>query len=131
VVETPVSEQVTLRQEHVEVQRRAVDRPMTSADDVFREQVIEATETSEEAVVAKQARVVEEVTIRKDAGEHIEIVEDTVRRTEVDVDDTTGAKGNVDSTGSDTRNPPGTAASRAVDETLGTNLSGANPTRKA
>jgi uncharacterized protein (TIGR02271 family) len=134
VVETPVSEQVTLRQEHVEVQRRAVDRPMTSADDAFREQVIEATETSEEAVVAKQARVVEEVTIRKDAGEHIEIVEDTVRRTEVDVDDTTGTTGTVGtvgSAGSVGSNPPGTAASRAVDETLGTNISGANPTRKA
>ena len=28
-------------------------------------------------------------------------------------------------------NPPGTMASRAVDKTLGTNISGANPDRKA
>jgi uncharacterized protein (TIGR02271 family) len=134
VVETPVSEQVTLREEHVEVQRRAVDRPLGAVDDAFREQVIEATESREEAVVAKEARVVEEVTIRKDAAEHIETVQDTVRRTEVEIDDTTGTAqpaSNVGSTGSGSSNPPGTAASRAVDETLGTNISGANPARKA
>jgi uncharacterized protein (TIGR02271 family) len=130
VVETPVTEQVTLREEHVEVQRRAVDRPLTAADDAFREQVIEATETREEAVVAKEARVVEELTIRKDAAEHIETVHDTVRRTEVEVDDTTGTAqpaSNVGSAASGSSNPPGTAASRAVDETLGTNISGAKP----
>jgi uncharacterized protein (TIGR02271 family) len=130
VVETPVTEQVTLREEHVEVQRRAVDRPLTAADDAFREQVIEATETREEAVVSKEARVVEELTIRKDAAEHIETVQDTVRRTEVEIDDTTGTArpaSNVGSTASGSSNPPGTVASRAVDETLGTDISGAKP----
>jgi uncharacterized protein (TIGR02271 family) len=132
VVETPVSEQVSLREEHVEVQRRAVDRPLTAADDAFREQTIEATEHREEAVVAKEARVVEEVTIRKDAGEHIETVHDTVRRTEVEIDDTTGTRtaGSAGVTGSGTSNPPGTAASRAVDKALDTNISGTNPTHK-
>jgi uncharacterized protein (TIGR02271 family) len=134
VVETPVTEQVSLREEHVEVQRRAVDRPLTGADDAFREQTIEATEMREEAVVAKEARVVEEVTIRKDAGEQVETVHDTVRRTEVEIDDTTGiprAAGSVGSVGSTNSNPPGTVASRTVDEKLGTNISGTNPTHKS
>jgi uncharacterized protein (TIGR02271 family) len=132
VVETPVTEQVTLREEHVEVQRRAVDRPLTADDDAFREQVIEVTETDEEVVVAKEARVVEEVTIRKDAGEHVETVHDTVRRQEVEIDDTTrtGTAGTTGSVTSKSTNPPGTMASRAVDETLGTNISGANSTHK-
>ncbi|MBI0539466.1 DUF2382 domain-containing protein [Roseomonas sp. KE2513] len=133
IVETPVTEQVTLREEHVDVQRRAVDRPLTDADDVFRERVIDATEHAEQAVVAKEARVVEEVVIRKNVTERTETVHDTVRHTEVEVDDTTGTKGTVAgsvSTTDTTSNPPGTAASRAVDKTLGTNISGANPTKR-
>lgn len=90
VVETPVQEQVTLREEHVDVSRRAVDRPVTDADALFQERVIEATETSEEAVVAKEARVKEELVIRKDAAERTQTVQDTVRRTEVEVVDERG-----------------------------------------
>jgi len=133
IVETPVTEQVTLREEHVEVQRRVVDRPLSDADDVFRERVIDATEHAEQAVVAKEARVKEELVIRKDATERTETVQDTVRRTEVEVDDTTGTIGTARSagvTGASSSNPPGTAASRAVDSTLGTNISGANPKRR-
>jgi uncharacterized protein (TIGR02271 family) len=88
VVETPVQEQVTLHQERVNVERRSVDRPLTGTDEaLFQERVIEATETAEEAVVAKEARVVEEVALRKTAEERTETVRDTVRRTEVEVDD--------------------------------------------
>ena len=87
VVETPVSEEVTLREEHVDVSRRAVDRPLTDADDAFRERVIEAIEHAEEAVVSKDARVREEVVIRKDADQRTETVQDSVRRTEVEVED--------------------------------------------
>lgn len=92
VVETPVHESVQLREEHVEVERRAVDLPLSAAGDAFRERSIEMTETSEEAVVAKNARVVEEVVVRKDVGERTETIEDTVRRTEVDVENV-GTKG--------------------------------------
>ena len=88
VVETPVSEQVSLREENVDVQRRAVDRPLTDADDAFRERTIEMTETGEEAVVGKQAVVTEEVSIRKDVGQRTEEVRDTVRHTEVEVERT-------------------------------------------
>lgn len=88
VVETPVQEQVTLHEERVHVERRSVDRPLGAADEgAFRERTIEATETAEEAVVGKQARVVEEVVVRKEADDRTETISDTVRRTEVEVED--------------------------------------------
>ncbi len=88
VVETPVQEQVRLREEHVQVERRPVDRPATEADRaLLKDRVIEAEETSEEAVVDKQLRVKEEITLRKDATEHTETVQDKIRRTEVEVED--------------------------------------------
>ena len=91
VVETPVSEQVNLREENVSVERRRVDQPLSAADgDAFRERTIEMTETAEEAIVAKDARVVEEVIVRKDVDTRTETVNDTVRHTEVEVDDTAG-----------------------------------------
>jgi hypothetical protein len=52
----------------------------------FKEGTIEVTETHEEPVVTKEARVVEEVVIETDVREHTETVRDTVRRTEVDVE---------------------------------------------
>src|SRR5206468_3159321 len=54
VTEKPVEEQVTLRQERVNVERRPVDRPVTAADQPFQERVVEATESTEKAVVNKQ-----------------------------------------------------------------------------
>lgn len=87
VREVPVEEQVHLRQEHVEIERRAVDRPATTADlNNFREGTIEVRETQEEAVVAKNARVVEEVRVHKNVEDRVETVQDTVRRTEVEVE---------------------------------------------
>jgi uncharacterized protein (TIGR02271 family) len=93
VVETPVEEQVTLQQERVHVERRPVDRPVGTGDAVFQERVIEATERSEEAVVAKEARVVEEIGLRKEADTRTETVRDTVRRQEVEVEDDRTARG--------------------------------------
>jgi uncharacterized protein (TIGR02271 family) len=87
VREVPVEEEVHLRQEHVEVERRPVNRPATPSDlNAFREGTIEVRETQEEAVIAKDARVVEEVHVRKDVEDHTEKVRDTVRRTEVEVE---------------------------------------------
>jgi uncharacterized protein (TIGR02271 family) len=86
-VETPVQEQVDLRDEHVTVERRSVDRPVAADENLFRERTIEAEERDEEAVVDKQARVKEELVIKKDVGQRSETVSDTVRRTEVEVDD--------------------------------------------
>jgi len=86
VVETPVNESVSLREEHVDVQRRRVDEPLNPADlAAFKEQSIELRETAEEAVVEKSARIVEEVTVGKQVSERQEQIHDTVRHTEVDV----------------------------------------------
>jgi uncharacterized protein (TIGR02271 family) len=96
VVETPVNEAVTLRDDNVSVERRNVDRPVTDADAAFRERTIEAEEHREEAVVAKEARVKEEVVLRKTEGQRTENIDDTVRHTEVEVEDErTGQKRNV------------------------------------
>jgi len=86
VTQQPVEENVQLREEHVNVERRPVDRPVNPADmAAFKEGTIEVKETAEEPVVAKQARVVEEVVVNKEASERTETVRDTVRRTDVDV----------------------------------------------
>lgn len=91
VTETPVHEQVRLRDEQIDVQRRAVDRPVTNADDAFRERSIDVTATGEEAVVGKTARVVEEVVVSKTAGERVEEIDDTVRRSDVEIDRSKGS----------------------------------------
>ncbi len=88
VVENQVAEDITLRDETVTVDRRAVDRPVAALGaDAFQERTIEMEEVDEEAVVAKSARVVEEIGIRKDAVDRVETVRDTVRSTKVDVED--------------------------------------------
>ncbi len=91
VTETPVTEQVTLHEEHINVERTPVNRPVTAADAAFKEGSFELRETAEEAVVAKEARVVEEVTIGKQATDRVETVHDTVRRTDVEVEELPGA----------------------------------------
>lgn len=85
--EVPVEETVNLREEHVTVERRPVDRAVGNAPEAFREGTIEITETAEVPVVSKQARVVEEVVIGKEVTERQETVRDTVKRTEVEVDE--------------------------------------------
>ena len=91
VSETPVEEQVTLRDETIEVDRRAVDRPLDGNEgDLFTEKTYEFTETDEEAVVAKEARVVEEVVVDKEVEERTQTVSDTVRRTDVEVEQLSG-----------------------------------------
>lgn len=87
VVETPVSEQVNLREEHVSLDRRPVDQPVSgNVDELLRERTIEATEHAEEAVVGKRAVVTEEVRLKKDVSDRAETVTDTVRHTEVEVE---------------------------------------------
>ena len=87
VTETPVHEQIRLRNERINVERRPVDQPLAGADaDAFRERTIDMTATGEEAVVGKTARVVEEVVVSKTADERVEEIDDTVRRTDVEID---------------------------------------------
>jgi len=87
IVERPVEESVRLREERVNIERNTVDRPATAADlQNFQERDIEMVERAEVPVVNKEARVVEEVSIGKEVEERSETIQDTVRKTEVDVE---------------------------------------------
>ncbi len=88
VTETPVEKDVTLRDEEIHVTRNKVDR--AAGADAFKEGQLEVTETDEEAVVSKTARVTGEVVVDKTARERTETVRDTVRKTEVEVEKDAG-----------------------------------------
>jgi len=93
VTARPVEKQVQLKDERVTVERRAVDRPATVAaatGEAFQEKSYKVTETHEEPVVQKTARVVEEVVVNKEANVHTETVRDQVRRTDVEVQQAAG-----------------------------------------
>lgn len=87
-VEEPVEEKLRLREEKVYVDRQPADRAATDADRrTDAEQVIEMKEDAEEPVISKQARVTEEIRVGKDTTEREQTIRDTVRRTEVNVED--------------------------------------------
>jgi len=86
VTERPVEKEVELRSERATIERRPVDRPITDADRAFQERNIEVTERAEQAVVSKNARVVEEVRVGKEVEQHTQTVRETERRTDVDVE---------------------------------------------
>jgi uncharacterized protein (TIGR02271 family) len=87
VVSRPVKESVELRREEAVVERRPVDRE-ASKDDLgaFQERTVEVQEMAERPVVQKTARVVEEVVVGKRVSSDTQVVEDTVRSTEVNVE---------------------------------------------
>jgi len=91
VVEAPVEQAVSLRDEKVSVERR---RPVTddATGDAFTEKTVEVTETSEVPVAEKVARLKEEVVVRKEGAERTETVKDTVRRDRVAVEEAIDAK---------------------------------------
>jgi uncharacterized protein (TIGR02271 family) len=84
VIEQPVRETVQLEEEHVDVQRRPASRP--AGAEAFREQSFEMRERAEEPVVEKRARVVEEVKVGKKRSKTARTVQDTVRKTDVQVE---------------------------------------------
>ncbi len=92
IVAEPFDQEVRLREESVKVERRKVDQPLTLADADARlhEGVLELRATAEEAVVEKRARVIEEISLKKDSAEHVEHVRDSVRHTEVDISEIPG-----------------------------------------
>jgi uncharacterized protein (TIGR02271 family) len=91
VTEQPIEQDVLLRREHLDVERRPVNRPATEQDlREFKEGTIEMTPMAEEPVVFKKAKVVEEVVVSKDVSQEMRTIRDTVRKTEVDVDEETG-----------------------------------------
>ena len=91
VVEEPVSADVTLRDEKILVERRPVNRVASAADfNMGQGSVIELNATGEEAVVGKTAHVVEEVVVGKASSSHTEVIHDSVRKTEVEVEQIPG-----------------------------------------
>ena len=97
LVETPVNETVSLREEHVSVERRPVDQPLDPADvAALKDQTIELRETAEEAIVQKSARVVEEVVVGKEVSQRQQNIKDTVRHTEVEVQPLQGSASDDD-----------------------------------
>ena len=89
VVETPVEETVTLTTETVGVTRHATDRVLGDEETaaIFQEKTVEMMGTQEEVEIHKQARVVGEVEITKQVEAHQKTVKDTVRKTEVEVEE--------------------------------------------
>jgi len=120
VEERPVNEQVTLRNEEVRVERRPVNQPVNPSEidnlveDGMFERTFEVREHDEEAVVAKQARVVEEVVVNKNVEQRVETVQDTVRRTDVDVEQLGGNARTVGQT--TTQSTTGSASDEGVIE---------------
>ena len=86
VVETPVEENVTLRDERVVLERRPVTDGRPIGADEFGDRTIEMTESTEEAVVAKSAHVYEEVGLRKEVTDRTETIRDTLRKEEAEVE---------------------------------------------
>jgi uncharacterized protein (TIGR02271 family) len=121
IVERPVEEQISLHEETVSIDRRPVDRPATPADmAAFEERTIEARATSEEAVVSKDARILEEISVNKQASDRTETVRDTVRKTEVEVDGDAASR---------TGSLPGTVNNNP-NATPGASTSGANAPKR-
>ncbi|GAB3544376.1 DUF2382 domain-containing protein [Spirosoma fluminis] len=87
IIERPVEESLRLREERVRIQRTPVNRPATAADlDAFQEGQIQVTEHAEVPVVSKTANVVEEISVGKEVNERVETIRDTVRNTDVEVE---------------------------------------------
>jgi uncharacterized protein (TIGR02271 family) len=87
-VSEPVTQDITLYEEGVEVTRRLVDRPATGQERIRTEGDVTIVPVIEERlVVEKRAFVVEEILITKTRHGHTEHIEETLRRDEVRIDD--------------------------------------------
>jgi uncharacterized protein (TIGR02271 family) len=79
--------EVPVKHEEVSVERVPLDGEASDAQ--IGEEEVDVPVTEEEVVVDKKAVAKEEVRIRKDVVEDTEVVEEDVRREEVDVEDST------------------------------------------
>ena len=89
VVETPVEQAVSLREERVIVERRkptGASVATATTQGILVDSVIEMSDSYEVVEVWKSARVTEEVVLRREVTERTETVRDTVRRDEVVVE---------------------------------------------
>lgn len=82
---------VPVTEERVNISRRSVDRDVAAGDTAFQGGTIEVPVRGEEVDVRKDARVTEEIEVSKDAVQETERITDTVRREEVQIDDSGSA----------------------------------------
>ena len=82
-----VSERVPVTREDVSVERRPLEGGMAAGDAELREDEIRVPIMEEEVTVEKRVVPKEEVVIRKEAVQEERVVEDTVRRERIEVDD--------------------------------------------
>ncbi len=87
--EEPYEEDVELRHERVNVERRPVNRDATDEDlNAFKEGSMEFKESEEQVIAEKRRKVVEEVHVDKDIETETETVRDTLRKQDVNVERT-------------------------------------------
>lgn len=91
VSERPVEEEIELREEDVDVERRKVDKPASESDAAFQDETIEVREHAEEPVVEKETRVDEEIVVGKKEHTHTETISETVRETDIDIEQLGGS----------------------------------------
>ncbi len=87
VVTKPVEQDVRLTEERVHVERKPVDLPLTPTAAAARlhDATVEMAAMSELPVVDKVAQVVEEVVVKKEVTERVQVIRDTVRHTDAQV----------------------------------------------
>jgi stress response protein YsnF len=94
--EEPTEQSVTLNQDSVDHETRSVERRLTREDvergGLLKERVIEVSEMREEPVITKEAFVREEVVLTRTVTQRVETVRDTLKRTEVEVEDLAGGE---------------------------------------
>jgi stress response protein YsnF len=91
-VERPVSEHIRLRDERIDIERRPADRAPRPDEPMFTAGQLDMTERSEEAVISKQVRVVEEIHLHKVVTEREEVVSEKLRSTDVQIDELAGER---------------------------------------
>jgi uncharacterized protein (TIGR02271 family) len=84
VIETPVEQEVTLRDERIVVERRPGSE--AGKGDVLVETVIEMSDSRQVPQVWKSVHVAEEVVLRREVTERTERVRDTLKRDVVEVE---------------------------------------------
>lgn len=90
VVEQEQSVDVPVTREEVHLERRTVDRP--ASGEAFTDQEVAIPVTEERAQVSKEARVVEELDVEKEAYEDTQRVTDTVKKEQFRVEGEEHAK---------------------------------------
>jgi hypothetical protein len=95
--ETPAEQQVELSEEHVDVEHRPSERRLSLVDvkagGLLMDRTFEIREMREEPVITKETFVREEVIVRKTVQERTETVRDTVRRTDVELEELSEQRG--------------------------------------